>query len=116
MPAAGGTTKSEAFSVPRNLQNLALFINATLAGAATLGLEALTPATDVDAGTEDWEVVAVYNLSTPGTSVVTLTNAQAIGCITFPITALAGGPLRWSASADQSGAPQTFHMTFSVTV
>lgn len=116
MPAAGDTVNSEPFSLPRNTKALLLFIATTLAGAATLALQALEPTVDVDAGTENWRAVAVYNLSTPGTNAISLTNAQASGAISFPVTGLGGGVFRWVASADQSGAAQTFHMLFSTDV
>lgn len=114
MPVTGGTVNSETFTLPRNTKALTLFIATTLAGVATLKLQALEPTVDVDAGTENWRDVVVYNLSTPGTNAISLTNAQTNNqAITFPVTGLGGGTFRWVASADQSGAAQTFHMIIS---
>lgn len=116
MPAVGGTVNSETFTLPRNAKALTLFIASALAGAATMLLQALEPteATGVDTGTENWRPVLVYNLNTPGTAAIGLTNAQTNNvAVTFPVTGLGGGTFRWVASADQSAAAQTFHQLIS---
>jgi hypothetical protein len=111
MPATGETVNGKPFSIPRNAKALTLFLP-TLVGAATIAIQVLEPTVDVDAGTENWFQLKVFNLSTGAVQSVAAIASGGVA-VTLPISGLGGGVARLVASADQSGTPVNITITFA---
>ena len=109
MPIAGGTVNSEPLTVPHGAWAMTVHCPTTT-GPATMSIQTLEPADD-DQASETWR-----NVSMSVTSAVTTTALTAITmsnlAITYPLSAIGGGQLRFVASQDQSGAPIFIRVVF----
>lgn len=111
MPALGGTTDSDAITVPKGTQTVSFHMPA-LAAAATWKLQALDPIGSDRTSTEVWRDIQVFNLASGGIQPLSaVPNGSRV--TTFPISAMGGGIIKVVASGDQSGSPFFFSVLFN---
>jgi hypothetical protein len=114
MPTPGGTTASDPFEVPQSARGINVFMG-DLGSGVTWKIQVLTPPNDIENDTEVWTDMWTVSLPTTTPAVAVQMSGFARNQTTsIPATMIGGGVYRIVATADQSGAPFTFKITFGV--
>ena len=103
VPASGETVNSEPFTVPGRAKSIAVHVPALTGTGATVKIQALVPAEDIENTSETWQDVTVFDL-TDGTFEA-LDGLVESTCVVIPTSALGNTVLRFVASESQAAAP-----------
>ena len=104
IPTAVNGSDSRPFSVPQGAKVMMVFVPDLVGAGTTLKLQALAPQVD-DVSTETWLDVGAFDLTAGGAGApIVIDQIPESACTTIPISAVGGGPFRFTASAAQTGA------------